>query len=95
MCYRVELDGAEGQCFGNVAVESLKGEWSWDDIFRSPDEHRIIGSGSEWVSGSRDKVLWLPPSWRTNRGLEARWDGKVLALVDGHHPEPIIIEFKT
>jgi hypothetical protein len=95
MCYCVGLEGAEGQCFVNVATECLEGGRSWDDVFRSPDKCRITGSGSEWVSDSRSKVLWLPPSWRTKRGLEARWNGNVLALVGGHHPEPIIIEFKT
>jgi WD40 repeat protein len=93
MCYCVGLEGVEGQCFVNVATECLEG--SWDDVFRSTDKCRITGSGSGWVSDPRGKVLWLPPSWRTERGLEARWNGNVLALVDGHHPEPTIIEFKT
>jgi WD40 repeat protein len=95
MRYCVGLEGAEGRCFVNVVTECLEGGWSWDDVFRSPDKRRITGSGSEWVSDSRSKVLWFPPSWRSKRGLEARWNGNVLALVGGHHPEPIIIEFKT
>ena len=92
--YHVELVRGRDSCFANATTRPLESGWSWDSLFRSPHECRIIGSWSEWVSDPRGNVLWLPPSWRTTYGLEARWNGKLLALVDGHHPEPIIIEFQ-
>ena len=94
VCYCADLERKRSPCFGNVTTECLGGDWSCDSLFRSDDEYRIVGSGSEWVSGSRGNVLWLHPSWRTKNGLEAKWNGKFLTLVAGHHPEPIIIEFQ-
>ena len=92
--YHVELDRAKDMCFGNVTIEDLPDEWSLDSIFRSPDEYRIVGKRSKWVSGPRGNVLWLPINWRKDHGLHTRWDGNFLALLSGYHPEPIIIEFQ-
>ena len=93
-CYRVELDKAKDPCFGNVTIEDLEDEWSLDSIFRSPGEYRIIGKRSKWVSGPQGNVLWLPVNWRKTHGLNTRWDGNLLALLSGYHPETIIIEFQ-
>ena len=94
-CYRVELDKAKDPCFGNVTIEDLEDEWSLDSTFRSPGEYRIIGKRSKWVSGPQGNVLWLPINWRKTHGLNTRWDGNFLALLNGHQLEPIIIEFQT
>ena len=52
------------------------------------------GFDSKWVVDPQGrKILWLPPNWRFNTWEEARWDGNFLALLHGHHPEPIIVEF--
>lgn len=76
------------------ATQDLVGQWSWVKVLQSPHGYHI-GSGSRWVedSGGR-KLLWLPPSWRARSACDIRWEGNSLALVDGHHLEPIIIEFQ-
>ena len=94
MCYCVDLEGTRDPWFTNVNAGYLGDGWSYDSLFRSPHGYRIIGSFSEWVSDSRGNVLWLPLRWRTRNGLSAKWSGNFLALVGGHHPEPIIIEFQ-
>jgi len=67
--------------------------WSRDSLFSPPGYRIPIGSG--WVEGSGGrKLLWLPPSWRTEYMIDAIWDGNFLALVNGRHPEPMIIEFR-
>ena len=69
-------------------------KWSWVTFFHSPHGCHI-GSESRWVEDSRGrKLLWLPPSWRVMNKCEMRWEGNCLALVNGHHPEPIIIELQ-
>jgi len=73
--------------------ESLEDGWSQGSRFPPPGYRIWVGSG--WVEGpGGKKLLWLPPNWRTERMTEAMWDGNFLALVGGHHPEPIIIEFR-
>lgn len=48
---------------------------------------------SEWVTDSMNsKLLWLPPNWRTQHGLDVEWDSDFLALVGSHHKKPIIIK---
>ena len=94
-CYRVELDRAKDPCFGQVTIEDLEDEWSLDSLFRSPDQCRIVGKRSKWISDPRGNILWLPLNWRKNHGLNARWDGNLLTLLSGYHPEPIIIEFQS
>jgi len=94
-CYHVELDREKNSCFGNVTTNVLEGEWSLDSLFRSPDQCRIVGERSKWVSDSRGNVLWLPLNWRNNNGLGTRWDCNFLALLSGYHPEPVIIEFRS
>ena len=87
--YLVEFNIGED---GNVTTENLGNTWSWVDIFSYGWK---VGYGSEWVVDSRgNKLLWLPLSWRPKQDECARWDGNFLALVDSHHPEPIIIEFQ-
>ena len=72
--------------------EFLEDGWSQDSPF--PPGYRIrVGSG--WVEGPGGrKLLWLPPNWRTEQMFDAIWDGNFLALVNGRHPEPMIIEFR-
>ena len=93
-CCCMELGDAEDPCITNITTEHLEGEWSLDTLFRPPLEHRIIGTMSDWVYGPRGHVLWLPPNWRTWKGLNARWDGNFLALLGQQLPDPIIIEFQ-
>jgi len=93
-CYHAQLEREKDPCFVNVTMENLEGEWSLDSLFRSPHECKIVGKESEWVSDPRGNILWLPPNWRTGQGWFARWDGKILTLLDGHHQKPIIIEFQ-
>jgi len=92
--YCVELDRTKDLCFGNVTIEDLGDEWSLDSLFRSPDQCRIVGRRSKWVSDPRGNILWLPLSWRKDNGVGTRWDGNFLALLSSYHPEPIIIEFQ-
>jgi len=93
-CYHVEIERERNPCFANTTITDLEDEWSLDSLFRSPHECRIARNESEWVSDSRGNILWLPPNWRIGRGWSARWDGNFLTLLNGGHPEPIIIEFK-
>ena len=73
--------------------DHLEDCWSWVNLFPSYGYH--VKEGSGWVTNSRgSKVLWLPPAWRTQNWKEVKWDGKFLALLSGHHPKPIIIEFQ-
>ena len=76
------------------ATQDLMDQWSWVKVLQSPHGYHI-GSGSRWIEDSGGKkLLWLPPSWRARNACEVRWEGNSLALVDGHHLEPIIIEFQ-
>jgi len=94
-CYHVELEREGNPYLTNMSTENLEGEWSLDSLFRSPHECQIVGNESEWVSDPRGNLLWLPPNWRVGRGWAARWDGNLLTLLGGQHPEPIIIEFQS
>ena len=54
-----------------------------------------VGEDLGWVIDSRGRrLLWLPPSWRAKIKADTRWDGNFLALLGGHNPLPIIIEFR-
>jgi len=84
----LELEGGDSS---NVTIKSVGGEWPWVNLF-SPHKYHV-GKGSGWVTDSRGgELLWLPPNWRINSWQDARWDGCFLALVDGCHPEPMIIK---
>ncbi|KAF9646640.1 hypothetical protein BDM02DRAFT_2987686 [Thelephora ganbajun] len=49
---------------------------------------------SRWVlSPSKKRLLWLPPSWRSDR-RNSMWSGRFLALLDRELPEPVILEFE-
>ena len=77
---------------GKTTTGDLSDEWSWVNLF-APHGWYVGGEG-EWVTDSRgNKLLWLPFSWRTQANV--RWDGNSLAFVNGHHKEPIIIEFQS
>ena len=76
-----------------VTTETLEGTWSWVHLF-SFGYH--IGTDARWIKDTRGtKILWLPPTWRSVRGLDVRWDGNFLALIASNHPVPIIIEFQS
>jgi len=90
----VKLEVGGDRRFANVTREFLEVEWSRDSLLRPPHGY-YIGSGSDWVEDSGgSKVLWLPPSWRTEHGLGARWNGRFLASVGSHNMTPIIVEFQ-
>jgi len=83
----VELETGRDRC----CVDTI---WFEYGINRFPHGYGV-GIESEWVEDSRrNKVLWLPPSWRLEYGSEVRRDCNFLALVDGKNPVPIIIEFQ-
>ena len=66
---------------------------SRDDLFRL--HGCCVRRKSEWVEDTGGKkLLWLPPNWRVGYYTEARFDDDFLALVGGHRPVPIIIEFQ-
>jgi len=85
----VELEIMEGGSFGSATTEPLEGKPPWD---HPPSHGCCVKSG--WVVDSGGKeLLWLPPSWGTEDPKDVKWDGNFLALVSGHHLEPIIIQF--
>ena len=74
----------------DVTKEITEGVRSRDDLF--PLHGSCIQLGSEWIEDSGGKkLLWLSPNWRVLYCSEARFDGNFLALIDEHHPVPIII----
>ena len=84
----------DGGFVNDTPRERLDGTWPIRRHLQS-NGYRI-GSGFGWVEDSRgNKLLWLPPSWRTLDGLDLKWDGNFLALLGGHNPVPIIIEFQS
>jgi len=88
----MELEITEGGGFGNATTKLLKDRLLWINLF---SHGYSIGSGSkEWVVDLEgNKLLWLPPGWRTKNVGDARWNGNFLALLDGYHPDPVIIQF--
>jgi hypothetical protein len=101
--YTLSRDGGDNPCYSLTLemAEDLGDEWSSSTIrplsrTRNSQSHEYrIGSGSGWVENSGgSKLLWLPPSWRTKNGVDARWHGNFLAFVGGHHQKPIVIGFQ-
>ena len=101
--WSVGMDGG----YDCVGLETA-GDWSSVKVFNgSPEDGQLlfncssphgyhVGTASCWVVDSGGgKVLWLPPSWREAWQGDNRWDGNFLALLGNHHPEPIIIAFRT
>jgi len=91
--YLVELGIVEGGGFWDITTTTLSDVGVWGHL--SSYGCCVEVFLGKWVLDSRDKkLLWLPPSWRTCYEFDAlKWDGNFLALVEGHHPEPIIIQF--
>ena len=88
----VELQIMEGRGFGDVTTSSPLGPHKWAHL--SSDECSINSHLDCWVEDSGGKkLLWLPPSWRAGNKHNIKWNSNFLALVDGHHSEPIIIQF--
>ena len=87
-----ELEIMDNGDFGDVTCKLLDNSWSWVDLFSRGC--RIWSGSGQWVVDPRgSKLLWLPPSWRVTGWNDVRWDGDFLALLDGRHELPIIIEF--
>ena len=85
------LEVVEDQTLKRVPKGVLKDEWPWVDLF-SCEYHVEMGSG--WVVDPKgSKVLWIPPSWRAKHWQNVKWDGNFLAILDGYHRVPVIIEF--
>ena len=87
----VELGAEQDEVYmGFTAVDPVNGQI----IFNRSSHGYHIRTYSGWVTDSRGRnLLWLPPSWRANSQSYMRWDGVFLALLNGNHPEPIIIKF--
>ena len=80
---------------GDQLVDVTKQGLSWVGHQYSPYGY-YIGTEFKWVEGpGGKKLLWLPPNWREDNELGVRWEGNFLALVNGYHPKPIIIEFQS
>ena len=81
----MEKDWGSVQAFSWV----LQDEWSWINLF-SPCGY-YVGRGSQWVVDSRgNKLLWLPPNWRTLLLGDVRREGNFLALLGRQGTMPII-----
>lgn len=98
---RLSLDGHRLQytlgdcCGGFVELAGLRSPTEDRESSLPPGRYNVEG-GPGWVMDWRNrKLLWLPLNLRTTRPGEELWDGKFLALVDAHHPEPVIIEFQS
>ena len=86
----VELQILEGGDFKDVTTFQNEQLW-WSCL--SSHGHMVLYR-SEWVVDSvGKKLLWLPPGWRTEEEGDMRWNSNFLALLNGRHPEPIIIQF--
>jgi len=70
-------------------------EWPAGCPWMPPTEY-CVGDGNQWVMDSRSKLplLWLPPTWRTGKEWDRRWDGNFLTVL-GDRPEPVIIELPS
>jgi len=89
--YFMELGAGHDQSFVELTETDLEDEQT---VFNHSSHGHHIREDSGWVTDSRGrKLLWLPPSWRSRDPLFIRWDGNFLALLDSHHPGPIIIKF--
>ena len=89
----VELEILEDGSVRKVSKRSFGSPWPWVNLF-SCGYGICIGS-QEWVVDPEGrKVLWLSPSWRAKNVEDVRWDGNFLAFLHGHHPDPIIIQFR-
>ena len=85
----LELAIMESGGFGDVVSESLATRQSWADL----SSHGCSIRGS-WVKDPKgSKLLWLPPNWRSQNQRDVKWNGNFLSLGEGHHPEPVIIQF--
>ena len=58
--------------------------------WESSHGHDVTNDG--WILDSRKKrIMWLPHRWRVHEYLR-RWDGRLLGLLDGRLPEPVILD---
>lgn len=87
------LEITECLCDGEITEGDLE---DGQLLFNPPSLYGYnIRECSAWVMDSvGNKLLWLPPNWRTTSQSDVRWSGKFLALLQSHHPEPVVIEFK-
>ena len=88
---QVEIEGGEVK---SRTVDVVKDTWSLFAFLQSRDGFRI-GHGGRWVEDSQGrKLFWLPPDWRVKDVEDMTWEGNFLALVDGRHEKPIIVQFQ-
>ena len=101
------VQDAESYSYSNWMLEIPKGEGSskteprkveeWPEgcPWISPSGY-CIGGGGRWVmdSGSKLRLLWLPPAWRAGQESDIVLDGKFLTLL-GNRPEPVVIEVSS
>jgi WD40 repeat protein len=57
---------------------------------RSSHGYQVTDDG--WIiSSNRKRLLMLPPHWQSN-GMHQMWNGRILVLLHGALPEPIVLE---
>ena len=50
-------------------------------------------TGNWWILGpDENRLLMLPPPWRSSTAVRRMWKGQFLALLHGELPEPVILE---
>ena len=87
---QVEIEGGH---FASSTKHDVKDGQSFA-FLQSRDGFRI-GLGGRWVEDSESrKLFWLPPNWRVRDVDDVIWEGNYLALVDGRHKMPVIIQFQ-
>ena len=96
----IDMESSDG-CFmqfeivGDHLTNVTEQGRSWVSLYQSPCGY-CIRTRSQWVEDPKGrKLLWLPPGWREESEWGVRWEGSFLALLDGHHPKPIIIKFQS
>ena len=92
-CYFTEIDMEKDWNSGELIERNLEDEELFFNLSSPYGYH--VSMDSTWVVDQKgSKLLWLPPNWRKRYPWEIKWDNSFLALLNGRHPEPIIIEFQ-
>ena len=93
-CNRLTRVGIEGGRLASVTTSASKDRLSLFAYLHSRDRFHVR-SGGRWVEDSRGrKLFWLPPNWRVRDWHDTMREGNFLALVNGHHEKPIVIQFQ-
>ena len=87
--WQVDLAIIKGGGFGDATTNYMGGQLGqWN---HPPPDTCCIEL--DWlVSSEGEKLLWLPPNWRPGDHVHEVWNSNFLALLDGTHSEPIIIQ---